>query len=76
VHDNFSIRCNGEVCWGSRYLREHLGKTYQTVFYLNRLRADPVGYARFATDDSAMNDAAHKMLADMVNARAERSAAD
>jgi imidazolonepropionase-like amidohydrolase len=37
------------------------------MFYLNATRCDPAGYARFATDDPAMNAAAEDMLVAMVD---------
>jgi hypothetical protein len=67
MHDRLYILRNGQVHEGRRYLRKAGGRTYQTVFYLRQTRCDPAGYARFATDDPAMNAAAEGMLAAMVD---------
>ena len=67
MHDRLFILRNGQVHEGRRYLRKAGGRTYQTVFYLRLTRCDPAGYARFATDDPAMNAAAEAMLAAMVD---------
>jgi hypothetical protein len=77
MHDYFAIHRNGRVREGRRFLRhDDAGRTHQTVFYLDTARCDPACYARFDSEDPAMNAAAHTMLAAMVdeadNARGER----
>ena len=67
MHDKFSIRRDGQTYEARRYLREDGGRTYQTVFYLGLGRCDPAGYARFASDDPAMNAAAEEMLVMMID---------
>ena len=67
MHDRLFVHRNGQIHEGRRYLREEGGRTYQTMFYLNATRCDPAGYARFATDDPAMNAAAEDMLVAMVD---------
>jgi hypothetical protein len=67
MHDRLFILRNGQIHEGRRYLRKEDGRTFQTVFYVRSTRCDPAGYARFATDDPAMNAAAETMLAAMVD---------
>ena len=67
MHDKLFILRNGQVHEGRRYMRKAGGRTYQTVFYVRLTRCDPVGYARFSTDDPAMNAAAEAMLGAMVD---------
>jgi hypothetical protein len=67
MHDRLSIFRNGQIHEARRYLREDRGHIYQTVFYLHAAHCDPAGYARFASDDPAMNAAAEGMLAAMVD---------
>jgi hypothetical protein len=67
MHDSISIRRNGTTSVGARYLRTADGGVFQSIFYRGRCRADPVGYARFASDDPAMNAGAEKLLAELVD---------
>ena len=67
MHDRLFILRNGQIHEGRRYLRKEDGRTFQTVFYIHSTRCDPAGYARFATDDPAMNAAAETMLSAMVD---------
>jgi hypothetical protein len=67
MHDSISIRRNGTTCVGARYLRTADGGVSQSIFYRGRRRADPVGYARFASDDPAMSAVAERLLAELVD---------
>ena len=68
MHDHLSIVRNGQMHEARRFLREDdAGRVYQTIFYLDSARCDPAGYARFASDDPAMNAAADAVLAAMVD---------
>jgi len=71
MHDTFSIVRNGKTHEGRRFLRQRNSGTFQTVFYLDLLRCDPAAYARFASDDPAMNASAAAMLAAMVDEAAK-----
>jgi hypothetical protein len=68
MHDTFTITRDGKIHEARRFLREDdAGRVYQTIFYLDTARCDPAGYARFASDDPAMNAAANAMLTAMVD---------
>ena len=74
MYDQLSIRQNGKVFIGSRYLRREDEGVYQSIFYLGHCRSDSAVYPRFASNDESMNRAAKGMLAEMVdeaNARGE-----
>ena len=71
MHDPISILRGGHIYWGHRFLREDGdGRTRQTIFFENRLRCDPSGYTRFASDDPTMNERASALLAQMVDSTA------
>ena len=73
MHDIFSIWYNDQRVSGSRYLREDdAGAVYQTVFYHHRPRPDPTAYCGLASDDAAMNVAAGRLLAQLVDEAAQR----
>jgi len=73
MYDTISILRNGERHEARRFLRQdNSGRTFQTVFYDGSSRCDLVPYAQFASDDPAMNFAADRMLAAMVDATAAR----
>jgi hypothetical protein len=68
MHDTFTIIRNGKSHEARRFLREDAaGRVYQTVFFLDTARCDPAVYARFASDDPAMNAAADAMLIEMMD---------
>lgn len=72
MHDKLFIWQDGAKYRGDRYLRTARYGVLQSVFYNNRYRSDPTAYARFATDDPAMNAAALHLLSELVNeAKAE-----
>ena len=68
MFDRVFMERHGRRFAASRFLRmDERGMVFQTVFYLGRSRSDPVGYARFAADDDAMNAAAGRLLTELVD---------
>ena len=68
MFDRVFVERSGRRFAASRFLRtDGQGMVFQTVFYLGRNRSDPVGYARFAADDDAMNAAAGRLLTELID---------
>lgn len=76
MHDQLSIRRNGETYTGSRYLRREEAGVYQSIFYLGHCRSDTAVYSRFASDDECMSREAKRMLTEMVDEAAARGETD
>jgi hypothetical protein len=76
MHDQISIRQNGKEFTGSRFLRREDAGVYQSIFYLGHCRSDPAAYSTFASEDECMNQAAQRMLMEMVDEAAARGETD
>ena len=76
MHDQISIRQNGQVFTGQRYLRREEAGVYQSIFYLGHCRSDTAVYSRFASDDECMNGAASGMLTELVEEATARGDTD
>ena len=67
MHDIFKLQRNGTTHRARRFLREGDGVFYQSLFYENQIRCDPVGYPAFCVNEPAMQSAALKMFAEMLD---------
>ena len=67
MYDTIFINRYGHGYQGRRFLRWDEGSTFQTVFYEDRLRCDPLRYTGSDTDHSVMKAAADEMLTEMVD---------
>jgi hypothetical protein len=66
MFDQIAIQVEGSTMRGRRFLRLQEGKTYQTLFYADRIRCDPVGYVQFSNVDPVMNLAATRLIREMA----------
>jgi len=73
MHDIFKLNRNGTIHRARRFLREGEGGFYQSLFYENQIRCDPVGYPAFSVNEPAMQTAASMMFTEMLDACADPS---
>jgi hypothetical protein len=73
MRDIFKLQRNGATHRARRYLREADGVFYQSLFYENQIRCDPIGYPGFSVNEPAMQVAASLMF-DQMLAQCDRSA--
>lgn len=67
MHDIFKLKRSGTTHHARRFLREANGVFYQSLFYEDQMRCDPVAYPAFSVNEPAMQIAASKMFTEMLD---------
>jgi hypothetical protein len=77
MYDIFKLQRNGTAHHARRFLRKgNCGAFFQSLFYENQIRCDPVGYPAFSVNEPAMQTAASKMFDEMLDQSHEPASAD